>query len=564
MPSYLEGRDAANLPDAPTYLAELDADLRGRFAALAVAYPGLAAILTRPEHRATRVELTRLDPLLFAIVYCAHIVTNKFGKITFGDMHLAMCRHAATWALPLEAERGPRDVFVGSRGYGKSAWLMRILPLWAAAHGHSSKAEGRGPFILLLSATHDAVSNHVGDLVEELRSNVNLGLDFPELAKEVKIPRAKYASADGTMIVATSVESKLRGLNLRNRRPDIIVADDIDVDAASDVQITAITDALSRKVDLLAEDARIVIAGTTTVYRGVIHQLLMPLFDGWKGTPKDVREWVRDWSRHYFEPLVAVNDTFGGEVYERSTWPGRWSAEHIQRVRKLKPKTYELEWLNRPAPATGTWWARADYLRIEDFDFVPFEVGIFVDPASIDKKSSDATAIILAAWNGDTGPGQKVAIIHAEEHRGLVGKALDEKLCAVVGMYRGTAWEPSFGAVDITNGGGNLLAAVATFGMLVPVFGVQYKTTAKLAGPEERDYRGKGQRIVRSAMHYRMRRVLHGDVPALENQQTSWSGDESIPLDDVVDDGALAVLWWLDPDWVRPPEDTGLQYASGF
>ena len=51
--------------------------------------------------RALRVELTREDPVLFALVYLRrHLVDPATGRVTLSDVHLAWAETAKTWTSP--------------------------------------------------------------------------------------------------------------------------------------------------------------------------------------------------------------------------------------------------------------------------------------------------------------------------------------------------------------------------------------------------------------------------------------------------------------------------------
>ena len=96
-----------------------------------------------PEFQAARIEATRLDPLLFAVLYCLHHLRDNEGRVTFADAHLEWLRMARQWAVPPAGPMEQREALLAPRDTGKSTWMLFILPLWAAAHGHIKFAARR-------------------------------------------------------------------------------------------------------------------------------------------------------------------------------------------------------------------------------------------------------------------------------------------------------------------------------------------------------------------------------------------------------------------------------------
>jgi predicted phage terminase large subunit-like protein len=109
---YLAGLDAETF-DLDTYLAQFDARL-----------------LADPEGRRT---LTRLDPLLFALVYVRHHLRDSEGQITFGDAHLDWCRAARRWVRPVAGPSEERDAYIAPRNMGKA--LAIDTPILTANRG---------------------------------------------------------------------------------------------------------------------------------------------------------------------------------------------------------------------------------------------------------------------------------------------------------------------------------------------------------------------------------------------------------------------------------------------
>lgn len=546
MSSYLAGRDTTNLPDGITYMAEVDADLRTRFARSGTPYPGLAAIFVQPAYAKLRLALTLLDPLLFALVYLSHMITDKHGQLTFAEMHLDLARYGHSFRRRLTGNEGPNDVWLGPRRSGKSQWLTRILVLWALAHGHSSRREGLSPFVLLVSVTDEAVTGHYGDVEFELLHNDQLLADFPGLTK-VKNRRAKWAGKNGGLLVPVSFESRIRGLNITNRDPDWIIGDDLEEDNATSTRLDQDVRDWTRKVRMTAPDARCSIGGTTVNYRGLIHQLAMRTFEPRAQIPAEILAWTDPYRTHYYDPLIPTGDP---DAPERSTWPAKWPVEYLQKVRERQPLVWELEWLNRPTPLMGTWWRRDGFDRVDLHDFVPYEVGLFVDPAKMDKKEADETGICLAAVDADG----RVLIVYSYGERGLVGDRLDAKLVELAMAWRNTPFEPMFIAAE-----GNVIGD-----NLRPILRRSTAVVGHLIIFNQQSVRPKEARFVQAAQHYDSHMVAHSGHQPVEQQMTSFRGKGSLAQDGVIDVVCSAVLWWRRPEWIRPPDQGGFSLLAAI
>src|SRR5439155_20408185 len=113
-----------------------------------------------------RKALTRLDPLLFGLLYLPHHMKGKQtgDRITLADCHLDWARRARQWVRPVEEPRSARDVFVSPRESAKSTWWFLIIPMWAAAHG----------FVRFVAAFSDSASQaeqHLATFKAELDGN---------------------------------------------------------------------------------------------------------------------------------------------------------------------------------------------------------------------------------------------------------------------------------------------------------------------------------------------------------------------------------------------------------
>lgn len=343
-------------------------------------------MLADPEGRRT---LTRLDPLLFAILYCGDLLRDNDGTITLADLHLALSRHGRRW-LRRPGPRQERHAFVAPRESGKSSWIFKVLPIWAAAHGHLQ-------FIAAFSSSGTQAEKHLIGFRNQLDANTLLQRDFPNLClparrrggATVSDSRLMLHTRSGFSFTAAGLDSGILGLvDPLNRRPDGIVLDDVEPDEAnySPHQMGKRLSTLTDTVLPMNERAHVALVGTVVMSGSIVHQLVKTV----TSTDDETPEWI-DSERfrvHYFAPLVPTPD--GGE---RSIWPDKWPVEYLQSIRHTV--SYRKNYENRPRPVDGTWW------REEDIHVQPgltrLRTKLTIDPAVTSKDSSDYTGFAVVS-----------------------------------------------------------------------------------------------------------------------------------------------------------------------
>ena len=128
---------------------------------------------------AVRREITRASPLLFAKLYMRRHITGPDGSITFAECHSEWAEIAKQWMQPANTAAQHRNAFLAPRATGKSTWWLLILPMWAAAHGHSK-------FAAFFADTYSQAVQHAATFRRELETNEFLRHDFPDLCAPAK------------------------------------------------------------------------------------------------------------------------------------------------------------------------------------------------------------------------------------------------------------------------------------------------------------------------------------------------------------------------------------------
>ena len=67
-----------------------------------------------------RKELTKYDPMLFALVYLPHHLQNAQGEITLSEFHTDLAEYGKSWIHKPKSPKENRDAFIAPRECGKS------------------------------------------------------------------------------------------------------------------------------------------------------------------------------------------------------------------------------------------------------------------------------------------------------------------------------------------------------------------------------------------------------------------------------------------------------------
>ncbi|MGI8333461.1 hypothetical protein ACRYCC_26210 [Actinomadura scrupuli] len=480
-----------------------------------------------------RRTLTRLDPALFALLYVPHLLRDDDGVISFADLHLALFRHGRRW-LRRPSPREERHAFVAPRESGKSTILFKVLPLWAAAHGHLN-------FIAAFSSSATQAETHLSGFKRELDTNALLRLDFPDLCQPARRPgggnvadsQQMLHTRSGFSFAARGLDSEVLGLvDPRNRRPDLIVLDDVEPDESNysayqaKKRLMTITDT----VLAMNERAHVALVGTVTMPGSIVHQLVKTIT-----TTEEVPDWITDerFVVHYFAPIVKTEDG-----RERSIWPGKWPLAYLMSI--AHTRSYKKNFLNLPVRMDGDYWVPDDFVY-GDVDAV--RTLLEIDPAVSDKKTSDFYGLAVIAHQparreekGRTPA--RCAVRYGRAYKMPPAK-LRTKVLEILELF------PEIGAVRIeVNQGGDTWKAIL------------HDLPVRLLVVHESV--PKPVRATNTLNHYQRGRVLHArKLPEVEEQMTSYP---DVLNDDLIDAVGAGVSYFLDRKPVQATAKT-VEYA---
>lgn len=487
-----------------------------------VARLNLGAGTDRPalRERAYRIEATKHDPLAFALVYLTkHLVSDATGgTLSLSDAHLAWRARAMTWANGKPTEQhADRHAEIAPRETGKSTWWFLIIPLWAAAHGYVK-------FAAAFADTATQAQTHLETFRTELNTNARLREDYPELCaprlrgtrqSAVADNKKMIQQANGFIFAANGIDSGALGMKVGEKRPDLILLDDVEP-GEDNYSLETMKGRLSSITDVvlpLNSFARVTITGTVTMPGSIMHQLVNKAKGIAPADPKAVA-WIDDEhiQPHHYPAIVERADGT-----ERSIWPARWSLAFLQSIRHTR--SYAKNFANDPKGNDGDFWS------MEDFKYDAL-LGVTrtlleIDPAITTKKTSDYTGLAIVGY----APTKRHAVVKWARAVRLAPDKLRAYVLDLLDEY------PEIRLIRIeVNQGGDVWKSI------LHDMPVRIKTVHNTVPKEVR--------AASALTHYQRGHVFHvkGQTDSLEEQQVTFP---KAPNDDLVDAAGDGVCYFL-------------------
>lgn len=458
-----------------------------------------------------RRVLTKNDPLLFAYVYFPHHLRDANGSMTVCDFHLDLIAWSQGWSAPTGARKATRGAFIAPRQSGKSTWIFLLLPMWAAAHGHRK-------FVAAFSDSEQQAMTHLYTFKQELESNELLKQDFPELcavhksnnnARAMMDNRNQTRRANDFIFMAKGADSAALGMKVGERRPDVLLFDDIEPGESnySEYEARKRRETLQSDLFPLNDWAVVGIVGTTTMPNSLIDQMrkVDAVRSDYEGEPALFREaldpdlrWVVDENIqvHYWPVIIETDGV------EESLWPERWSMESLNADRHTR--AFAKNMMNKPISADGGYWDEDD-IDIDRPEFYKRTL-LSIDPAVTTAKKSDYTGLAIVSQGNDG----RIYVRHAEQVK-MVSEALSDRVLELVMHY-------GVGIVVVeSNQGGDLWKQVFK-NLPCKLVTIRAKDKKEVRAAQAVDFYKRGQ--VKHTQHFHVAeeqmlafpRVTHDDV----------------------------------------------------
>ena len=252
----------------------------------------------------TLAEAAAFDPQLFFSL----TMPETFYK-PFSAFHLSMLDVVSGNQLT-----GQRACRVGPRGWGKSTTITEGGSLYIACRNSYLPKSKQYRFILIVSETTAQAEARLATIKSNLTSNEMIEKYYPDAFGMGPIWRTDYIlTSNDICISAVGINSSVRGIKYKDRRPDLIIGDDMDSlsTAGSPILAKGIEEAFTR--DLLKcghDQTDILVVGTIVSKICLCYKLLYSDdYSGWDGKLFA--------ALHSFPSRMDLWDSFGDTLRNR-------------------------------------------------------------------------------------------------------------------------------------------------------------------------------------------------------------------------------------------------------
>ena len=268
------------------------------------------------------------------------------------------------------------------RGHAKSTSITHAYTLAEVCFQESN-------YVMIVSDTEEQAVLFLEDIKTELIENDKLRTLFgiKRFIKDTSTDIIVQMQPPGKpvhlfRIIAKGSEQKIRGRKWRNKRPDLIVGDDLEND---EIVINEERRAKFRRwmnnalIPCLSKKGKIRIVGTILHLDSFLERC-MPQFEDTEHTQTDGLRW---WSTRDDMVWDSVRYQGHDDTFEQLLWPEMWSEERYKRERRRyiedgNPEGYAQEYLNYPIDEENAYFQPRDFIPWEEDrrdEYMEFYVG---------------------------------------------------------------------------------------------------------------------------------------------------------------------------------------------
>lgn len=334
--------------------------------------------------------------------------------------------HRRLWTL--FCDPSPFVAVAAPRGHAKSS-------AGTHAYGLANAVFGAEDFILVISATEAMSADHLANMAVELEENEGLIETF-----KIKVLTSNetelIARCNGRefCIIAKGAEQKVRGLKWRNKRPGLILIDDLEEDEA--VMSFERRDKLSKwmlnaLLPVGSDDAKFRMVGT------ILH--LDSQLERFLNDP----EWLTERFRAHsdFDDFTDI------------LWPEKFTEARLRRIRQSfvsqsNASGYSQEYLSHPIAEIDAYFRRSDFPEMLSEDYRKTLVHYAaIDFAVSKKERADNTAIAVGGM--DCNGVLNLVDVRAEK---LDSLEIVELMFEIEQQYKPAFWIVEEGVIEKTLG----------------------------------------------------------------------------------------------------------------
>lgn len=253
------------------------------------------------------------------------------------------------------------------RGFAKSTAITLSYVLAKVLFRESS-------FVVIVSDTEAQSILFLNDLKKEMTENENIfhvfGVHGLTKDSETDII-VRFSDGHEARIMAKGSEQKLRGLKWQNKRPDLIICDDIENDelVMNKERREKFQRWFSSALLPIRSDKGIVRMVGTILHADSLLESFMPK----RKDPLTVETPLKTYSNNPRVYWYALKYRAHSKDWKHLLWPQKKPAEALQAIRAMYEARYQLdqysqEYLNEPIDEANTHFRRSDFLPITDAD----------------------------------------------------------------------------------------------------------------------------------------------------------------------------------------------------
>jgi predicted phage terminase large subunit-like protein len=260
-----------------------------------------------------------------------------------------------------------RVAIAAPRGHAKSTAITKAYLLAAALFRDRRH-------IVIVSDTYKQAVQFLGEAKRELEVNLSLRelfgvLDF-ETDREDEVV-VRFTDGYDFRIVALGSEQKVRGIIWNNKRPDLIVGDDLENDEIvmnpdrrekfNKWLFNALLPAMSHK-------GVVRLVGTILHMDAALERLM----------PKDrsantIHTELKSYMKRPTDGWMSVRYKAHNEDFSEILWPIKWNEKKFREIRQMfisqgNPEGYYQEYLNRPIDPSNTFFKKSDFIEFDQND----------------------------------------------------------------------------------------------------------------------------------------------------------------------------------------------------
>lgn len=294
------------------------------------------------------------------------------------------------------------------RSHGKSTWCSLVYVLWCILFR-------KHEFILLISDSFTQSGSLLGAVIAELEQNELIINDFGAVAgfmPEKEAEKKKWTSKDittltGIRVMALGANSKFRGIRHREKRPSLVILDDIenDLNVNNQEQRIRLNSLFRRSImNLGGAKTRFIIIGTILHFDSLLKNLIDSPPPGW-----------------YSKLYKAIENN-------QPIWPEVWSLDKLmQKKEEIGSLAFEQEFMNNPLDPSSQILHVINYY--ERIDPSMCDAFCYLDLASKEKEQNDWSAIVTVLKE------RKSGILYITDPKRIRGK-IEDLLTFAIDYYK--------------------------------------------------------------------------------------------------------------------------------